>query len=215
MKNRLIAITFVLASMLAVPTAMGAADLEINTPAIAAIQGSMQSRHGQLAPYYASGAVGLTRDGLVAVRDANAVPLKDRQGVNALVAAENKDRNALRQGKYLFETRGCSECHGTDGRGLAFIDVPNGMRVRAPNITTGPGGVVSGYNEGDWVRAIRHGVAPSGHALMVMPSEDYNRMTDADFSALVAYVRSLPPVKGEPAELRLPLACSASACSVV
>jgi uncharacterized protein YdbL (DUF1318 family) len=95
MKNRLIAITFVLASMLAVPTAMGAADLEINTPAIAAIQSSMQSRHGQLAPYYASGAVGLTRDGLVAVRDANAVLLKDRQSVNALVAAENKDRNAL------------------------------------------------------------------------------------------------------------------------
>lgn len=95
MKNRLIAITFVLASMLAMPTAMGAADLEINTPAIAAIQGSMQARHGQLAPHYASGAVGLTRDGLVAVRDANAVPLKDRQGVNSLVAAENKDRNAL------------------------------------------------------------------------------------------------------------------------
>ena len=65
MKNRLIAITFVLASMLAMPTAMGAADLEINTPAIAAIQGSMQSRHGQLAPYYASGAVGLTRHAAV------------------------------------------------------------------------------------------------------------------------------------------------------
>jgi uncharacterized protein YdbL (DUF1318 family) len=95
MKNRLIAITLVLASMLAMPAAMGAADLEINTPAIAAIQGSMQARHGQLAPYYASGAIGLTRDGLIAVRDANAVPLKDRQGVNSLVAAENKDRNAL------------------------------------------------------------------------------------------------------------------------
>lgn len=95
MKNRLIAISMLLATTLAMPPAIAAADLEINTPAIAAIQGSMQSRHGQLAPLYASGAVGLTRDGLVAVRDANAVPLKDRQGVNALVAAENKDRNAL------------------------------------------------------------------------------------------------------------------------
>lgn len=75
--------------------AAAAADLEINTPAIAALQSSMQSRHAQLAGHYASGAVGLTRDGLVAVRDANAVPLKDRQGVNSLVAAENKDRNAL------------------------------------------------------------------------------------------------------------------------
>jgi uncharacterized protein YdbL (DUF1318 family) len=95
MKKHFYAITLLLAALLAVPAAIAAADLEINTPAIAAIQGSMQSRHGQLAPHYASGAVGLTRDGLVAVRDANAVPLKDRQGVNSLVAAENKDRNAL------------------------------------------------------------------------------------------------------------------------
>jgi uncharacterized protein YdbL (DUF1318 family) len=95
MKKHFYAITLLLAGLMAVPAAIAAADLEINTPAIAAIQGSMQSRHGQLAPHYASGAVGLTRDGLVAVRDANAVPLKDRQGVNSLVAAENKDRNAL------------------------------------------------------------------------------------------------------------------------
>lgn len=71
------------------------ADLEINTPAIASLKGSMQARHGQLAGFYASGAIGLTRDGLIAVRDANAVPLSQRQSVNSLVAAENSDRNAL------------------------------------------------------------------------------------------------------------------------
>jgi uncharacterized protein YdbL (DUF1318 family) len=75
--------------------ALAAADLEINTPAISALKNSMQTRHGQLAAHYASGAVGLTRDGLVALHDANAVPLKDRQGVNSLVSAENNDRNAL------------------------------------------------------------------------------------------------------------------------
>lgn len=75
--------------------AFAAADLEINTPAIAALKNSMQARHGQLAAHYASGAVGLTRDGLIAVHDANAVPLKERQGVNGLVSAENNDRNAL------------------------------------------------------------------------------------------------------------------------
>lgn len=72
-----------------------AADLEINTPAIAALQSSMQARHARLAAHYAGGTVGLTRDGLIALRDVNAVPLRDRQGVNALVAAENNDRNAL------------------------------------------------------------------------------------------------------------------------
>jgi uncharacterized protein YdbL (DUF1318 family) len=74
---------------------MAAADLEINTPAISALQNSMQNRHGQLASFYSSGAVGLTKDGLIAVKDASAVPLKDRQSLNSLVAAENADRNKL------------------------------------------------------------------------------------------------------------------------
>src|SRR4051812_32354795 len=71
------------------------ANLEINTPAIAALQASMQKRHAELAPFYASGAVGLTRDGYIALRDANAVPLPQRQQVNGLVAAENQDRASL------------------------------------------------------------------------------------------------------------------------
>ena len=111
----------------------------------------------------------------------------------------------LKLGKYLFESRGCAECHGADGRGIAFIDSPNAMYVKSPNITTGPGGVVSDYNEGDWVRSIRHGVNPAGHALFAMPSVDYNRMSDADLAALVAYTRSLSPVAGESAAMRLPL----------
>lgn len=93
--NKLIFSVFLLLSSFFMPLSASAADLEINTPAIAAIKNSMQARHAQLEPHYTSGAVGLTRDGLVAVRDANVVPLKDRQALNALVAAENRDRNAL------------------------------------------------------------------------------------------------------------------------
>ncbi len=72
-----------------------AADLEINTPAIASLKVSMQQRHGQLMEYYSNGAVGLTRDGLIAVHDANAIPLAQRQSVTSKVAAENDDRRAL------------------------------------------------------------------------------------------------------------------------
>lgn len=75
--------------------AFAQANLEINTPAIAAMQSSMQKRHAELAPFFANGAVGLTRDGFVALRDANAVSLAQRQQVNGLVAAENQDRGAL------------------------------------------------------------------------------------------------------------------------
>jgi uncharacterized protein YdbL (DUF1318 family) len=88
----------VLVFALAVAAAGGAraqANLEINTPAIASLQASMQQRHSQLAGLYASGAVGLTRDGNITLREANAVPLAQRQQVNSLVAAENQDRAAL------------------------------------------------------------------------------------------------------------------------
>jgi uncharacterized protein YdbL (DUF1318 family) len=73
------------------------ADLEINTPAIAAIKNAMQARHAALEAHYASGAIGLTRDGFVAVRDANTVPLSQRQAVNGAVSAENDDRRKLYQ----------------------------------------------------------------------------------------------------------------------
>jgi uncharacterized protein len=75
--------------------ALAQGNLEVNTPAIAALKTAMQSRHSQLAPYYASGAVGVARDGTIQLRDANAVPLANRQQVSGLVAAENKDRAAL------------------------------------------------------------------------------------------------------------------------
>lgn len=73
----------------------GAVDFEANTPAVTRLKQNMQQRHNQLAPFYGSGAVGLTRDGLIVLRDANAVPLSGRQTVSTLVAAENQDRNAL------------------------------------------------------------------------------------------------------------------------
>jgi len=70
-------------------------NLEVNTPAIAAIKSSMASRHAQLAPYYASGAIGLTSTGTLAVRDAKMVPLAQRAKLNGLVSAENGDREKL------------------------------------------------------------------------------------------------------------------------
>ena len=80
---------------LVVTPARAAADLKINTPAISAIRSSLRQRQSRLNPYMRSGAVGLTQDGLVAVRDQGAIPLKDRNAVRKLVADENNDRNAL------------------------------------------------------------------------------------------------------------------------
>lgn len=117
------------------------------------------------------------------------------------------DATALERGRYLFASRGCAECHGANGAGRAFVDDPKaGVKIAGPNITKGgAGSVTSVYQPVDWVRSIRHGVNPAGRPLKVMPSEDYNRFTDADVGALIAYVLSLPPAPGGPAVVQMPL----------
>ena len=72
------------------------ADITVQTPQIQAIQARMQERFStRLRAHVDSGALGFTRDGLVAMRDAAAVPLAQRAAVNAEVAAENRDREAV------------------------------------------------------------------------------------------------------------------------
>lgn len=72
------------------------ADINIRTPAILAIQSRMAERfRGQLQPHFESGALGFTRDGLVVVRNAGAIPLNARVAVNQAVADDNRDRNAV------------------------------------------------------------------------------------------------------------------------
>jgi mono/diheme cytochrome c family protein len=114
-----------------------------------------------------------------------------------------EDARALERGKYLFESRGCVDCHGANGAGRTFVrDDAQGLHIAGPDITRG--GTTARYQPADWVRTIRHGVKPDGRPLMVMPSEDYNRFTDADLASLVAYVRSLPPQQGSAPVLQFP-----------
>src|SRR5882757_783215 len=51
------------------------------------------------------------------------------------------DATALANGKYLFESRGCAECHGIDAKGKVVIDAPNGLYVRSPDISPGSSAV--------------------------------------------------------------------------
>lgn len=114
------------------------------------------------------------------------------------------ERASIERGRYLFATRGCTDCHGDNGAGRTVIN-DGGMLVVAPNITTGPGSAVAAYTTADWVRTIRHGVKPNGRPVMIMPSEDYARLTDEDMAALVTALRSLPPVPGERTRIEVPL----------
>jgi mono/diheme cytochrome c family protein len=94
------------------------------------------------------------------------------------------DAASLDRGQYLYKSRGCAECHGGDGAGKVVFD-NGGFRVKSPHIAAGDGSVTASYKPEDWVRTIRHGLKPSGEPLLIMPSEDYARLTDADVGAII------------------------------
>ncbi|WP_020656070.1 c-type cytochrome [Massilia niastensis] len=110
----------------------------------------------------------------------------------------------LEHGRYLFKARGCAHCHGDNGGGHEVFN-GDGMRVVAPNITTGQNGVVADYTSEDWVRVLRHGLKPGGQPVLIMPSEDWARMSNQDAGALISYAQQLPPVSGDSAVIELPL----------
>jgi mono/diheme cytochrome c family protein len=127
-----------------------------------------------------------------------------RVDVSAAAIAIPGDAAAIARGEYLFKSRACIDCHGVDGAGRRFVD-DGGLVLQGPKIGPGAGSVTADYRADDWVRAIRHGVKRNGEPAMMMPSEDYNRLTDADLGALVAYLKQLPDARGGGAVLELPL----------
>jgi mono/diheme cytochrome c family protein len=111
------------------------------------------------------------------------------------------DAAAILRGKHIAETRGCIDCHGPDFGGAKVIDDPAVGVMWGSNLTRGHGGLAANYNDEDWVRAIRHGVASDGRPLVLMPSIEYAHFSDDDLGALVAYLRTVPNVDRHPAAI--------------
>ncbi len=111
------------------------------------------------------------------------------------------DSLALLRGEHVATALSkCVDCHGADLGGRQFIDVPPVARLYAANLTRGAGGVGGVLSDLDWERAIRHGVKPDGSALLFMPSLEFQHLSDDDVGALIAYLKSRPPVDREPAK---------------
>jgi mono/diheme cytochrome c family protein len=108
------------------------------------------------------------------------------------------DSAALARGAHLAEAvTKCVYCHGEDLSGGMFIDDPAFGRIPAPNLTRGKGGRGMAYTDQDLVRLIRRGIKPDGRAAVIMPSDTYQFLGDADLGAIIGWVRSLPPVEHE------------------
>ncbi len=116
------------------------------------------------------------------------------------------------RGKYLLAAGGCAACH-TDkknkGRPLAggrALKTPFGVFF-TPNITPDKKTGIGNWSDADFVRALRHGVAPDGsHYFPAFPYPSYTRMTERDMLDLKAYLFTLAPVvqANKPHQLKTP-----------
>lgn len=120
------------------------------------------------------------------------------------------DADRLARGELLFNIGGCTNCHtAKDGPQLAGgdpIKSPFGT-FYAPNITPDPETGIGGWNEADFIRAMREGKSPAGAPYYpAFPYTSYTRMSEADLTALKAYLDTLPPRRQEsrPHELPFP-----------
>lgn len=100
----------------------------------------------------------------------------------------------IAEGKRLFISRGCTDCHGKDLAGVTFINDPAIGTFSGSNLTSGKGGISASLGAKDFERAIRHGVGSNGRALLFMPATDFHIMTDEDLGRIIAYIKSVPPI---------------------
>jgi uncharacterized protein YdbL (DUF1318 family) len=75
--------------------AQGSANLDAESAETRAVSASITRRFKQLEKYFNSGVVGLTANGMIEIRDQNAVPLAERATVKRLVAEDNSDRKTF------------------------------------------------------------------------------------------------------------------------
>jgi mono/diheme cytochrome c family protein len=113
---------------------------------------------------------------------------------------------AVARGEYLVRIMDCGGCHtpgalgGTPdfraqlaGSTIGFR-VPGVGVVYPPNLTPDVATGLGRWTSEQIVRAVRHGERPDGRRLVpVMPWPTYSALTDADATALAAYLKSLPP----------------------
>ncbi|HUQ84324.1 MAG TPA: c-type cytochrome [Gemmatimonadaceae bacterium] len=107
--------------------------------------------------------------------------------------AVSSDAATIARGEHLATIRGCVECHGAGFAGNTIVDQPIIGRMAGPNLTLGGRGAE--LEPRDWERAVRHGVRHDGKPLVFMPSTEFTVLTDEDLAAIIAYARSVPPVR--------------------
>ena len=127
----------------------------------------------------------------------------------AATAAQAADPAAER-GKYLVSIAGCNDCH-TPGYFLGKPDMARflggsevgfeipGLGVfHGPNLTPDKETGLGTWTDEQILTALQKGARPDGRMLApIMPWHAFANLTVEDAKGIVAYLRSLPPVKNK------------------
>ena len=115
------------------------------------------------------------------------------------------------RGRIIFDAGGCASCHATPGQpdrhrlggGLALASQFG--TFHPPNISPDPDYGIGRWRTIDLANALMSGVSPFGrHYYPALPYVDYAHMSIEDVRDLMAYLRTLQPVKDKPPPHELP-----------
>ena len=136
--------------------------------------------------------------------------------VPALAAAQtvSPSRDVVARGKYIFGVAAGCGCHTEPDKAATALNAggrkyegPFGT-VYATNITPDPETGIGKWTDEQIITAIRSGRRPNGERLIpVHPYPTFNGMAEEDLRALVAYLRSVPPVRraNTPKKITVPM----------
>lgn len=135
------------------------------------------------------------------------------------------DPETVARGEFLYkDSLICWDCHASQGAhgpdapqaggqefDLTDVGVPGGFGyVYAANLTSDPETGIGNWTDGEIVRALREGLDPEGNLLFpIMEAEMWHGLSDEDALALVAYLRTLYPVRNEVPPNRLTIMAKA------
>jgi mono/diheme cytochrome c family protein len=115
--------------------------------------------------------------------------------------------NPVRRGKYLVDTTGCALCHSPtdeDRRLIPGMYLAGGLRMRLEpfgeyptgNLTSDPATGLGNWTDDEIVQAFTRGILRDGTRLLPYPMDwpSFANMSPDDVSAIVAYLRTVPPV---------------------
>lgn len=124
--------------------------------------------------------------------------------------AEEAKRDPVKRGRYLVDTHLCAVCHSpmdSDGRIMDGLKMAGGQLIRidpygdypTANLTSDTETGLGNWTDGDLERVITTGIRPNGSRLLPFPMDwaAFSAMTPDDLNAMVAYLRTIPPISNK------------------